>query len=163
MAGQDFVVLAEQRFLVIALAAHADRILRPELPPLIRRIWKDVELERRRDLEPQVDVVERGRLDGAARSGRPVFPQCLDDQPVEIAIAPADLDRVVLVQIELLCLLFDVQAEGRFPVLRNAVGAHLSAHLALLVRLLAAEGRLAAQAEDPAVPRIAPVGRCRRC
>ena len=81
-------------------------------------------------------------------------PSALDDQPGEVPLAAVGDDRRLLVEIELLVLVIDLDAEADLPLGRDAIGADAGAELPLLARLFAFERRAALQAEDPVVPGI---------
>ena len=79
----------------------------------------------------------------------------LDDDPVEVPLAALDLDRILLVEVELLALVIERRGERDFPGFGDAIGAGAAAELLLAVRLLAIEGGRAANGEHPVVPAIA--------
>jgi len=45
-----------------------------------------------------------------------VLTKAIDDEPLEVALAPLGMNRFVFVQVEFLDRMLDLDAEGRFPV-----------------------------------------------
>ena len=81
-------------------------------------------------------------------------PEPVHDHPAEVALAPLDVDRLVLVQIELLDRMFELDPERHLPVRRDPVGAELAAQLTLAARLFSVERGGALEAEHPVVPPV---------
>ena len=79
----------------------------------------------------------------------------LDDEPVELPLAPLHLHGLVFVKVELLGLVVDPATERNLPLGCDPVGAEAGAEFVRAARLLAVERCRALQAEHPVVPGIA--------